>query len=143
MGYNYRSPNYRRYRRGIYGFPWGIIFFVIVLTNSWSFTGIAQWILGAVLLSFLINILLRFFAKGNSTYPQQQPYYQPTYQQPSQTAQSSYTPSSQVYEKGYQAAVPVYHAGEPYQPSREQATSDTYQEYEQPKAEYPEQMPPM
>ena len=81
----YRSNSWRghrRYRRGIYGFPWGLVFFLFIFSHTW------WWIFVGIALTILISLMMRGWASSaNANY--QQPYYQPTYQQPQQPYQQS------------------------------------------------------
>jgi hypothetical protein len=130
MFYYRNSGGYRR-PRGIYGFPWFLLFIFMFSFHSW---GVFLTILFVV---FFINLLIRAVASTKpsaNTPPYQprngnaQPYYQP-YQQP-----------YQPYQQGYQTPQETYtEAGQQYQ----YPDPSNYEEYEQPQAQYPEQMPPM
>jgi uncharacterized iron-regulated membrane protein len=120
----------RHRMRGIYGFPWLFVFFLIYATGWW------QW-----------------FIMGSATvYNQQQTYYQPgqpeTYDQPD-PPQTYYQLGEQQkypqYQQGYQPAQPPVQAQQDVykQSAQEQTQAETYQDYEQPQTEYPQQMPPM
>ncbi|GLV57409.1 hypothetical protein KDH_42450 [Dictyobacter sp. S3.2.2.5] len=141
-------PRYRRRRRGFGGFPWWLFFaFFWVLPNHlWSL----------IFAGFVVFLIIAFISRMSSrsmnppqTYynpgapnPPQQPYYQPT-PQPRETAEAE-QPYYQSYQQGYQYQAPVNderarYAEETYEQAPEQVQEDPYQ----PKAEYPQQMPPM
>ncbi|GER87122.1 hypothetical protein KDW_12840 [Dictyobacter vulcani] len=151
--FNYRPgyPRRRRMRGGWYGFPW--LLFAII--------GIASSRFGAVVLVIGIIVAaiasLIYMSKRSATMNQQPPYYnppqgqqapyyqppyyQPTGQQPhSQEEAPSYT---QSYQQGYQyqpaSSEPSRDPEPMYRAAPEQLQDDPYQ----PKAEYPQQMPPM
>ncbi len=132
--YGGRGP---RHMRGIYGFPWIFVFFLVASTGFW------QWLILGVALMIIIRLIMSATGAGNTGY--QQPYYQPPYQAsqpyqaPYQPPEQGYTPY-QPYQQGYQAAPAT---PQPYQPVEEQEQTEQYQEYEQPQAEYPQEMPPM
>jgi hypothetical protein len=137
MYYNGNSRGGRRRPRGIYGFPW--LLFFIIFFNLHSL----PWILMTlVTVGFVFLIVKAFMAtgvSGNSAPNRmgaQQPYYQP-YQQPYQPPQE---PSYQPYDQGYQPPREAYQeGGKQYQ----YPSPAVYDQYEQPQAQYPEQMPPM
>jgi hypothetical protein len=143
--YNYRnnSRNGRRRMRGIYGFPW--LLFVIILFNFHSL----PWIIMTFIVMGFVFLIIKAFmttsnAATNGTRSQQtyQPYQQPTpiYQPPYRQPTPIYQPPYQPYEQGYQAPP------EAYQEDGQQSdypVPETYDQYEQPQAQYPEQMPPM
>ena len=160
--YNYNNqPNYHRNPRrgrGFFGFPWWM-FFVFF----WAAPAHLWWIffVGGVVV-FALFLMAR---SGNSpswmrnqqpynrsTY--QQPYYQPSqpsqgqstsqtpYYQPTPAKEAEQTPYYQSYQQGYQYQPPVeetLNSDNPYQTAAE----PLQEEYDQPKAEYPQQMPPM
>ena len=151
--FNDRSgyPRRHRMRRGWYGFPW--ILFAILWIVPGRFGAaflIAGFILAAVF--FLIYMSKRSAGmsqqqpyynppQGQQTPYYQPPYYQPTGQQPhSQEETQSYT---QSYQQGYQyqpvSSEPSRDPEPMYQAAPEQLQDDPYQ----PKAEYPQQLPPM
>ncbi|WP_149401995.1 hypothetical protein [Dictyobacter arantiisoli] len=149
-------PRHRRYHRGFYGFPWILFaFFWVFPTQFW----------GHVIFIGLIALAVIWFARrlysqswvGN----QQAPFspYQPTgqasYQQPREgqrdMQQPYYQPMPtperapyQSYQEGYQVssfgAAPEN--ADPYRVPQEQEPQEPSQ-YNQPRAEYPQQMPPM
>jgi len=139
--YNGNSRGGRRRSRGIYGFPW--LLFFIIFFNLHSL----PWILmPLVTVGFVFLIIKAFMAtgvSGNSApnrMAAQQPYYQPSqpaYQPPQEPSYQPYQP----YQQGYQQTPrEVYQeGGQQYQ----YPASEAYDQYEQPQAQYPEQMPPM
>lgn len=140
--YQPQNNNNRRRNRSS-GFPWWLIFVFFWMVPSISST---WWML--ILIAFVAFIVLNVMRSNGSKQPwsptQQQTQ---TYYTPPTPMQGSplYQPYQQTYEEGYQAKeVPV----QPYNPIMhsyeaipEQEVS--YQEYDQPKAEYPQQLPPM
>ena len=143
----YRNRHMRR--RGIYGFPWVLIF--IFVFASHSMIGFMIGIRIAVGMSILIAALMNGGGPWSSMRmgyqppyqpyqpPQPQTYYQPPYtppQQPYVEAQEQYQP----YEQGYQAAQERSQENE----SQDAYTQENeYSQYEQPQSQYPEPMPPM
>ena len=142
----YRGNGRRPWRRGIMGFPFGLIFMIAVFSHAgggimlglgiiFLLILLARFILPAMLGSGMMN---GAWMNNQQTYRQQQntQYYQPT-QQP-------YEESYQPYEQGYQYQPPAvtYEADAEHQqyqaPSYEQAHYE-----EQPQAQYPQEMPPM
>jgi hypothetical protein len=138
-------------RRG-FGFPFLFPFIMLFVFHSGSI------FFATLVLAIMIALILKAFDASDpnsSGQSQQTSYYQPpvqTYQppyyQPSvpvyQPLARPYQPPYQQeeyrpYEQGYQAAVTPYQAGD------QQSTPSTssYEDYEQPQAQYPEQMPPM
>ena|SRR5579883_2634370 len=138
---------YRNRTRGIYGFPWMLVFFLVFMTHIW------QWLLLGFLLMIIMRLLMSsVFANGWNQQANQQPYYQPSqpnqqpYYTPTYEQQAYYQPrqsEEQAYERGYEAATPEYRSEGVYQAGQEQSMEAGYQEYEQPHAEYPQEMPPM
>ncbi|GCE17918.1 hypothetical protein [Dictyobacter kobayashii] len=149
--FNYRPRGPREYRRqrGFYGFPWWLFFaFWWVLPKSfWGFIFIGFLVLA--LIAFISRMSTRSWTSNQSQpyytpgtqNPPQQPYYQPTPQPREQPEEgrSYYQP----YQQGYQYQAPVNEypgaSAETYEQAPEQVQEDPYQ----PKAEYPQQMPPM
>ena len=127
--YNYRnSRNGRRRMRGIYGFPW-LLFFII----AFNFHSLPWIIMTLVTMGFVFIIIRAIMATsttGGSTPNTMgaQQKYQP------------YQPPYQLYEQGYQAPQETYQEGGQKYPY---PTPEVYDQYEQPQAQYPEQMPPM
>ena len=129
----YNGNSRRRRPRGIYGFPW--LLFFIIFFNLHSL----PWILMTLVTVGFVFLIVKAFAttgvsrnSAPNTMGAQQPYYQPR-QQPHQPPQESYY---QPYEQGYLA---------PREGERQYQypVPETYDQYEQPQAQYPEQMPPM
>lgn len=145
---------YRRYyrqnrpRRRIYHFPWWLffVFFWVAPNHLW----VPLITVGVVLLIVFAIFRSR---SANTWMGNQQPYYQPSqppYQQSQMDGQSAEEPYYQPYNQGYHPQQPQAKAETYYQPAEqayseagEQSQEDTYQSYDQPKAEYPQQMPPM
>lgn len=133
----YQRP--RRWRGGFF-FPFPFIFFFLFL--GWGHGSIG---LLTVLLPVIILLALGAIMRSRLSGGYQQPYQnnaQSTYSNPNYYYQrpDTYTP----YQQGYQAEK----ARETSQESQEGESSyssppqEQYQEYEQPQAQYPEQMPP-
>ncbi len=133
------SRNGRRRMRGAYGFPWLLLF--IIFFNIHSFSWLLMTLVTMAFVFIIIKAIMATSVNSGSAqnrmgpqqmYQPKQPY-QPLYQQPQG---SSYQP----YEQGYQAPREAYQeGGQQYQyPAPEE-----YDQYEQPQAQYPEQLPPM
>lgn len=128
------QSNRRRRNRGLYNFPWFIVFFFWFTPSYWW-----AWLLIAAGVFFLLNVVR---LNSQQSYTQSQrpapPYYVPSQPVPPQT--TFYQP----YEQGYQAG-----AGQEGRYREEQNSGiasepeSHYQEYDQPMAEYPQQLPPM
>ncbi|MDQ2888382.1 MAG: hypothetical protein M3Y39_20140 [Chloroflexota bacterium] len=136
MFYYRNSRGGNRRPRGIYGFPWWLFF--IFLFNFHSLT----WFIITIGIIVMVSLLIRASSSSNagakSSWMQQTPYYQPKqqyYQPPAQTQQQPY----QSYEQGYQPARETYNEGD--QQYQYPAAAE-YDQYEQPQAQYPEEMPP-
>ena len=121
---------------GIQGFLWMLALAFFFITGSWIVFLLAAGIsaiLGPLARPIIAGLgSMAFF--GGTQQPQQsyQPS-QPSYQQPQQSYQS--------YEEGYRPPEPqseVYQEGEQHYPY----PSQPVQQYEQPQAQYPQQMPP-
>lgn len=146
--FNYRPgyPRRRRMRGGWFGFPW--LLFAIIGIASGRFEP-AVLVVGVIIaaIASLIYMSIRSTSMhqqppyNNPPQGQQTPYYQPPYYQPmdqqphSQEEAQSYT---QSYEQGYQYQ-PARDPEPMYRAAPEQLQDDPYQ----PKAEYPQQLPPM
>jgi hypothetical protein len=138
--YQPQNNNNNRRRNRSSGFPWWLIFvFFWMVPPAW-------WTL--ILIAFVAFIVLNVMRSSGSNQPWSPPQQQAqTYYTPPTPVQEPplYQPYQQTYEEGYHAKeVPV----QPYNPIvhsyeaiPEQEVS--YQEYDQPKAEYPQQLPPM
>ena len=136
MYYYRNSRGGNRRMRGAYGFPW-LLFFIFFF----NFHSLA-WLMITIGIIVFFSLIVRAFASsasnagsnpmGNWTQSQQtyRPYQQPYQQQP----------YYQPYEQGYQAPQESYsEGGQQYQ----YPASVEYDQYEQPQAQYPEEMPPM
>lgn len=153
--YNDRPRNYRRNRRGrgAYGFPWIIFaFFWLAPHFWWAFfvVGIVLFVLIVALRSNSANVWMgnqqQYYNPSNG----QNPYQQKTSYQPSQGSQpyeqQAQQPYYHPYEQGYQPQVQTetyYNPEHSYNNTPTQSQEDPYQAYDQPRAEYPQQMPPM
>jgi cytoskeletal protein RodZ len=149
FNYQQNQPRNPRRRRGFLGFPWWM-FFAFFWIAPGRFQGV---LIGVGLIVFVIFMIARYSNfqgwMGNQQQynppvnqtPYQQPYYQPT--PPQQAPASEASQAYSQYQQGYQYQPPA--AGEllnsegPYQVPSE----PLQEEYEQPRAEYPQQMPPM
>jgi hypothetical protein len=142
------TSNPRRIYGGLIGAMWMIILALFFATNFWPLflVGAAlSALMGALARPIIASLLsLGLFSMFNNQ-QQQPPYYQPP-QQPytPPNNQSYYQPSQQSYrpyEQGYQAPAPP---AETYQEGGQQNPypSQSAQDYEQPQAQYPQQMPP-
>jgi hypothetical protein len=130
--------------RGAYG---GIMGFIWFLGLAFCFlVGFWPWILVVIALSMIVGALARpimggllglgFMSMLNGQQPQQ-PIYQPPPQAP---YQPTYQPPAQDYQQGYQ---PPVAQGEGYQEGGNQYQYPPQsQSYEQPQAQYPQEMPP-
>jgi hypothetical protein len=139
----------RRMYSGLIGAMWMIILALFFVTNFWPLFLVGAAIsalMGAFARPIMASLLgLGLFSLFNNQ-QQQPPYYQPP-QQPSTPPgnQPYYQPSQQQpyqpYEQGYQASSPPAGA---YQEGGQQYPypSQSAQDYEQPQAQYPQQMPP-
>lgn len=131
---------YRRYyrqnrpRRRIYHFPWWLffVFFWVAPNHLWVpliTVGMVLLIVFAISRSRSANTWMGNQQSQREGQSAEEPYYQPYNQgyQPQAKAETTYyRPPEQAYPE----------AGE-------QSQEDDYQSYDQPKAEYPQQMPPM
>ena len=130
----YRNSRGRR-PRGIYGFPWWLFFIFFFSYHSWL------WFIMSIGFIILVSLLIRAVTSSNTNTGSASgwttPYYQPKqqYYQPPAQMQQSYQP----YEQGYQSARETYSEGD--QQYQYPAASE-YDQYEQPQAQYPEEMPP-
>jgi hypothetical protein len=143
----YRHNHY--YRKGPARFF--VILFIILIIAAVSHEGmfplIPLVIIGSLVFMWLRRSMLRSggFSGSNSNYQQPNQYYQPPqqpnqYYQPPASPQPN-TPPYRPYEQGYQGAQNDYQQGvQPYQDSPAQPASERYEE---PQAQYPQEMPPM
>jgi hypothetical protein len=151
-------PRNPRRGRGFLGFPWWL-FFVFF----WAAPSHIWWLfMVAGVIAFIVFVVARSsnapsWTRNQQQYnqsPYQQPYYQPS--QPTQGQATSQTPYYQPTPGSEASKAPYYEPyrqGYQYQPSAEEASNNggaypvpaepLQEEYEQPKAEYPQQMPPM
>ena len=157
--YNFNNqPNNRRNSRrgrGLLVFPW-LFFFIFIGAAH----GQLEWLFPVI--GVFIFIFFLMARSGNLSSwtrnqpPYQQPYYRPT--PPSQQQNTSQTPYYQPTTPPEQETAetpyyPSYQQGYQYQPPAEEvltnegpyqsAEEPLQEEYDQPKAEYPQQMPPM
>ena len=121
---------------GIQGFFWLLALAVFFITGSWIVFLLAAGIsaiLGTLARPIMSGLATTAFF-GSQQRPQQ--YYQPP-QQPYQPPQQPY----QTYQEGYRTPEPQT---ETYQEGGQQYPypSQSSQQYEQPQAEYPQQIPP-
>jgi hypothetical protein len=124
----------------------------------WYFVFQFWWLilLGGILTIIIYNAI-KNANQQNAGKNSQQTYYQPpqrntmtnsAYSKQSSPPYQSQQPHYQPYDQGYQPSqtvsqqkAPLY---TPFQPEeQEQKAEARYDEYDQPKAEYPQQMPPM
>jgi hypothetical protein len=151
MWYPPNQPYRRRMRRG-FGFPFIFPFIMLFVFHSGSI------FFATLVLAIMLALILKALDASNpnnSGQSQQTPYYQPSgqtyqtpYYQPSvpiyQPPVQPYQPPSQheeykPYEQGYQPSATSYQAND----QQSMSATSSYEDYEQPTAQYPEQMPPM
>jgi hypothetical protein len=114
------------------GFPWMIPVFIIIFSHS--ITGFLVGIAIALGIYLLIHAI-QSKSSYNSMYQEYQPYQR-------RQEQASYYQHDQPYQEGYQAPRQTEQS---YQEGGRHYTypkQEAYGEYEQPQAQYPEQMPP-
>ncbi len=143
-----RYRGYRRRpwrRRGIIGFPFGLILIIMVFSHAGSgiLIGVGIIFLLIMLARFILpaifgaGMMSNWWMNNQQTYRQQQ-YTPPPYEQAYNPSEENYQP----YEQGYQPQTVTYQTEaekEQYQPpAYEQAQYE-----EQPQAQYPQEMPPM
>ena len=131
-----RRPYWRR--RGIWGFPFMLFFFLLIFSHSWSLFLIGI-VLSIILSLFIRSIMAGAFGAGRPNTP---PTWQQPYQQPQQPYQQYYQPSQQPYQsydQGYQYQPPAT----PYQEPGPQSQNQQSQYDEQPQAQYPQELPPI
>ncbi|GAC1690035.1 MAG: hypothetical protein PVS3B3_12380 [Ktedonobacteraceae bacterium] len=130
---------YRYNRRGSRGmrYLW-FLFIPLFFIGGHGFFGILLWI-GAIIMLSLIGraVFSAIAASSNAQHQWYQPHYQQPYQQPYQPNQyqNPYQQQEQSYQQGYQQPY--------YQPRSSHEASQQYDQYEQPRAEYPQELPPM
>ena len=142
MWYSNR-PQRRHMRRGL-GIPFAFPFIMLFFFHSFAA------FFAAIVLSIMITLIFSAFnaaSRGNGG-PSPMSMNDPWGQRQSQTPY--YQPSTPLYQTPYQQAYRPYEQGytpapSTYQPGGQTASSSVpaYEEYEQPHAQYPEQMPPM
>jgi hypothetical protein len=145
--HGYRHNHYYRGGR----FPFFVILFIILIIAAVSHEGLFPLIPLVIIGSFIFMGIRRSmlrsggFSGRNSNYQQPNQYYQPPqqpnqYYQPPTPAQPD-KPPYRPYEQGYQGSQNDYQQGaQPYQGSPSQSASA---QYEEPQAQYPQEMPPM
>lgn len=139
--------NPRKIYGGLIGAMWMIIIALFFITHFWPLflAGAAiSALMGTLARPILASLLgLGLFSLFNNQqqppycHPPQQPYTLPNSQQYHQPSQQPCQP----YEQGYQASPPpagTYQEGGQQYP----CPSPSAQDYEQPQAQYPQQMPP-
>jgi len=141
---------YRYNRRGSRGmrYLW-FLFIPLFFFSGHTFFGILLSIAVIVVLSLIGRAIFSVLAASSTTQNQwyqprqQQPYQQNQYQQPYQPNQ--YQQPYQSYGQGYQQPYYQPRPSEASQPSEQyQAPQQPqYDSYEQPRAEYPQELPPM
>jgi hypothetical protein len=148
--WNYWGPRHGyRHHRGYRGFglPWMMF---LGLPFSFMFFRQFWWILLLMMVVAWIasSIGRMVIGSGQQAWYQQQasPEKQQGYTTPYQ-AQQPQPQTYAAYEQGYQAEPESYQQNErSYRPgseTREEGPVSSYQGYEMPQAEYPQQMPPM
>ncbi len=148
-GRQWRGPGNRH--RAAFGFPWMIFFFIVFFSHT------PGGVIIALLIAIGLSLFLTALFSGGSPWrsmgyqqPNQTPQFPPfgqnggrsQYYQPRQypiTQKAQETPY-QPYEQGYSAPQPPYRQEELQQ---DELHNEAYQEYEQPRSLYPEQLPPM
>lgn len=137
MWYHQRGFSARRFM----AFPFMLLFWIMF--SSHSLVGI----LFSILTFLVVFSILRAVMRSATVRNRSQSYYQPPqqqqqpYYQPMQRQQPYYQPTHSSYEQGYQT-IPERSYEVAEQP-REAVQYEQPDQYEQPRAQYPEQMPPM
>src|SRR6266705_1083893 len=124
-----RRPYWRR--RGIWGFPFMLFFFILIFSHSWTLFLIGI-VISIILSLFIRSIMAGAFGAGRPNTP---PTWQQPYQQPHQPYQQPY----QSYDQGYQYQPPAT----PYQEPGPQSQNQQSKYDEQPQAQYPQELPPI
>jgi hypothetical protein len=149
--YNDQPGRYRHHRRGrgVYGFPWIILAFFWIAPHLWwmfFIAGIVLFLIIAAIRSSSADNRMdnqqQYYNPSNGQNSYQQPYYQPSQGNQPYQQQPYYRPYDQGYKPEAQAQS-NYNPERPYDNTPPQAQEESYQAYDQPKAEYPQQMPPM
>ena len=162
QAYRNARRNYRYYR-GRSPF-WGVLLAILIISSIAShslFPLIPLVIIGGFVFMLVRSSMFRsnnsWFSGSNRNDQQSNQYYQPPqpneYYQPPQQPNEYYQPSVPPqpnppytqpygpYEQGYQAPRNEYQQGaQPYQRDPSQSTTE---QYEEPQAQYPQEMPPM
>jgi hypothetical protein len=136
----------RAFRYGYgYGRPGGMIsllFFgfllLAIFTHFWGFFIIGIIGLGVMLWLIRAGILSAWFPGSQSQQPRQpqQPYFQPPpEEQPYSPYDQGYHPPARTHETYRESGQQLQYAP--------QAEEPEYKQYEEPQAQYPEQLPPM
>ena len=132
-----RRPYWRR--RGIWGFPFMLFFFILIFSHSWSLFLIGI-VISIILSLFIRSIMAGAFGAGRPNTPPtwQQPYQQ---QAPYQQQTPYYQPSTPAGQE--QPAQPSEYRAQPEQPYYQptQAQEPYYRPTQA--QQQPEQMPPM
>lgn len=134
----YNGPRHHSYYRRSRGprFPWMLLPFLFFFFGG----GHLWWLLPAGFVVMFLFIAVQRMAWSAARNQQANNYNPPSYYEPS--VQENVQPYYEPYQQGYQAPTPVQSSTpEYYTPASQQ--EDPYQAYDQPKAEYPQQMPPM
>jgi hypothetical protein len=133
--YRYHRP---RHWRGRFFLPF--IFFAVFAGFGHEPIGILTWVLPIIIL-LVLGAIVR-----DRWLMYQQPYQnnQPPYYQQSTYSDQYYRPQNYApYQQGYRPQEAAEQPRETYQEGERAAQQEQYQEYEQPQAQYPEQLPPM
>jgi hypothetical protein len=136
--YRYHRP--RRWR-GRFFLPF--IFFAVFANFGHGPIGILTWVLPIIILLALGAIVRDRWLMSQQPYQNNQPsYYQQNIHSDQYYRPQTYAPYQQGYQPQQAAEQPheTYQEGERAYASSQQ---EQYQEYEQPQAQYPEQLPPM
>src|SRR6266566_7839911 len=105
-----RRPYWRR--RGIWGFPFMLFFFILIFSHSWSLFLIGI-VISIILSLFIRSIMAGAFRAGRPNTP-------PTWQQPYQQYYQPYQQPYQSYDQGYQYQPPATPYQEPGPQSQNQ-----------------------
>jgi hypothetical protein len=156
------GPNpWRRLRPQYPYFIWillafGFVIFLLLVLLAFLIVFIIKhigWIIPAIIGIAIYKNRRKIFKQKNTSASSQQTYSHPAQQQTASQTQTIpyYTPPQppyQPYDRGYQSDQRAYQPqSQPYRvdhhESQEQTPATSYDDYDQPKAEYPQQMPPM
>ncbi|GHO94779.1 hypothetical protein KSF_048270 [Reticulibacter mediterranei] len=135
--YRYHRP--RRWR-GRFFLPF--IFFAVFASFGHGPIGILTWVVPIIILLALGAIVRDRWLMYQQPYQSNQPPYQQNTYSDQYYRPQTYTPYQQGYRPQEAAEQPreTYQEGERTYSGSQQ---EQYQEYEQPQAQYPEQLPPM